>query len=213
MVKKIEYEINTSVANFMLEQYPWITNVSVPIDEDYYSYDISYTGQTKSGEEFTGTQEVKSIMNYPLKENGEFRKYFKYDIKNKMRFGSVPSPNEEIPEYWIHKPSNAPMPDNIKDAYVYILNASDSMNNLKNCKWNHMMENKTGLTIVASDGIIMFNHKQLKSAFLGYAWYLNKSHTELYDKYVYPHYELKAIIDLTKGTYYPNIVDNNLLKK
>jgi len=216
MTKKIEYEVNSEVASFMLDNYPWISNVSVDVDENYAHWDITYTATTLDDKEYVGTQEVKTIMNYPIKENGEFRDYFKYDIKNKMKFGSVPPPKSDtrqLPLYWKETPTYKEIPENIKDVPVYFLNAADNTDCIHNSKWHYMQRNGTGLSIVAEDGIIMFNHKQLIDAFLGYAWYYQPSHTELYHKKYEPHWELKAIIDLTKGSYYPNIVNKDLLKK
>lgn len=216
MTKKIEYEVNSEVASFMLDNYPWITNISVPIDENYAHYDIVYTGVTSEGKEFIGTQEVKTIMNYPLKENGEYRDYFKYDIKNKMRFGNTPQPifdTRELPLYWKATPTVENIPEFMEDIPIYFLNAADKSDCIQNSKWHYMQRYKTGLTIVAEDGIVMFSHKQLKEAFVGYSWYYQPSHTEFYHKKYQPSWELKSIIDLTKGTYYPHNINKDLFKK
>lgn len=216
MTKKIEYEVNSEVASFMLNNYPWISNVSVDVDEDFAHYDITYTATTLNNKEYVGTQEVKTIMNYPIKANGEFRDYFKYDIKNKMRFGNTPNADPDtrnLPLYWKETPIYKDIPENIKDVPVYFLNAADNTDCIHNSKWHYMQQNGTGLSIVAEDGIIMFNHKQLIDAFLGYAWYYQPSHTELYNKQYKPKFELKAVIDLSKGSYYKHNIDNNLFKK
>jgi hypothetical protein len=52
----------------------------------------------------------------------------------------------------------------------------------------------------------MFSPGQLKKAFITYAWYWQPAHTELYNKKYDPHWELKAIIDLSKGSYYEDAV-------
>lgn len=216
MTKKVEYKVNSEVASFMLENYPWISNVSVDVDENYAHWDITYTATTLENKEYVGTQEVKTIMNYPIKENGEFRDYFKYDIKNKMKFGNVPPPisdTRQLPVYWKYTPTYEEMPEEMKDKPIYFLNASDNTDCIHNSKWHYMNRNNTGLSIVAEDGVIMFNHKQLTDAFLGYAWYYQPAHTELYHKKYEPHWELKAVIDLSKGSYYKHNIDNNLFKK
>jgi hypothetical protein len=215
MSDKIEYRINQEVASFMEENYEWVVNTSVSEIEDYAPYDIVYTAQTENVCYVSG-QEVKSIMGFPLKEDGEFRDYFKEDIKNKLKFGEVPEYTTnitELPKYWDGKPKDDEIPENIETKPIYILNAADKYNNIHNSKWYKMNKNKIGLTLCAEDGIIMFSHSQLKKAFMGYAWYLNKSHTELYNKKIDPHYELKALIDLSKGSYYPNVVNKELFKK
>lgn len=214
---KIENKINQYVADFMIDNYNFITDITIPQEEDYKSYDIIFTATTTQGEIIEGTQEVKSILHYPLKVDGEFRDYFSNNtagIKTKFLFGNVPEANpntDELPFKWVKEPTYAKMPEEIKDKPIYILNAEDLHGNIKNSKWHHMHKNKTGLTIVAEDGLIMFNHKQLKSAFLGYGWYKNKSHTELINKKYDPRYELKAIIDISKGKFYKKDL-NNLFK-
>lgn len=215
---KVEEKINTYVANFMLDNYNFITDIYVPDKEDFQSYDILYTATTSTGKEIEGTQEVKTINNFPLQEEGEFREYFSNDtcgIKNKMLFGNTPDATlstDELPKYWLENPYETEIPDNIKEKPIYILNAADVNGNIKNSKWYHMQKNKTGLSLVAKDGILMFNHKQIKEAFMGYGWYLNKSHTELYNKKYNPHYELKAIINLEKGSFYKKDL-NKLFKR
>lgn len=215
---KVEEKINTYVANFMLDNYNFITDIYVPDKEDFQSYDILYTATTSTGKEIEGTQEVKTINNFPLQEEGEFREYFSnntHGIKEKLLFGNIPEPTpntDELPKTWNKTPCKDKMPDNIKDEPIYILNATDVNGNIKNSKWHHMQQNKTGLSIVAKDGIVMFNNKQLNDAFLGYAWYLNKSHTELYNKKYDPHYELKAVFNLNKGSYYKKDL-NKLFKR
>lgn len=214
-MSKVEYEINQEVASFMMENYDWVVNTSVAEEEDYQPFDIVYTAQTENTY-YVSSQEVKSIMGFPLKENGEFRDYFKEDIKNKLKFGNVPeycTDITELPKYWNETPTDETMPEELEDKPIYFLNATDKYNNTHNSKWYKMNDNKVGLTLCAEDGIVMFSHSQLKKAFMGYAWYLNKAHTELYDKKIDPHYELKALIDLSKGSYYPNVVNKELLKK
>lgn len=215
MSNKIEYQINQQVASFMEANYDWVVNTSVSPVEDYKPYDIVYTAETEN-KYYVSTQEVKSILGFPLKEDDEFRDYFKEDIKDKLVFGNVPDATistDELPKYWNETPVVEEIPEEIADKPVYILNAADKYNNLHNSKWHKMINNKTGLSIVAEDGIIMYSPSQLKNAFVGYAWYKNKSHTELYNKKIDPHWELKAIIDLSKGSYFPNVVNKNLLKR
>ena len=215
MSDKIEYQINLEVASFMEDNYEWVVNTSVPEIEDFKPYDIIYTAQTED-RYYVSTQEVKSILGFPLKNDGKFRNYFKKDIKNKLRFGEVPKYTTNItdlPRYWNVTPTDIGIPENIENKPIYILNAADKYNNIHNSKWYKMQKEKVGLTLCAEDGIVMFSHSQLKKAFVGFAWYLNKSHTELYDKEYNPHYELKALIDLSKGTYYPDVVNKELFKK
>lgn len=215
MSEKIEYEINKEVASFMLDNYDWVINTDISAVEDYQPYDIIYSAETPNMC-YVATQEVKSILGFPLKEGNKFRDYFKKDIKEKLRFGGVPEPisnTKELDKYWCSTPTHTEIPEYVGDKPIYILNAADKYNNIHNSKWHKMLKNKTGLTLVAQDGIVMYSSSQLKKAFLGYAWYLNKSHTELYNKKYNPHWELKALIDLSKGSYYPNVVNKQLLKK
>lgn len=213
MCAKVEYKINKEVASFMYENYEWVKNTSVEIQEDYQPWDITYTASTPNLETWVGRQEVKSILGFPLKQNNKYRDYFKKDIKSKMVFGNVPDPEEELPKYWNEEPIDVGIPKEVEDKPIYFLNATDKYGCIYNSKWYKMENEKIGLTIVAEDGIIMFAPKQLKEAFITYAWYLNKAHTELYNKEYDPHWELKAVIDLTKGSYYPNVVNKELLKK
>jgi hypothetical protein len=212
MLGKVEYKINKEVANFMVENYEWVVNTSVEAVEDYKPYDIVYTASTET-KEWVSTQEVKSIRGYPLKENGKFRDYFKKDIKNKMMFGNVPSLNKELPKYWYATPTDIGIPKNIEGKPVYFLNATDVNGCIYNSKWYHILQNNTGLTIAAKDGIVMFSPGQLKKAFITYAWYWQPAHTELYNKKYDPHWELKAIIDLSKGSYYEDVINKELFKK
>lgn len=212
MTAKVEYKINEEVANFMVDNYDWVINTSVESIEDFKPYDIIYTASTET-REWVSTQEVKSIRGYPLKADGKFRDYFKKDIKHKMLFGNVPPLDKDLPKYWHATPTNIGIPKNIEDKPIYFLNATDINGCIYNSKWYHILQNNTGLTIAAEDGIVMFSPGQLKKAFITYAWYWQPSHTELYNKKYDPHWELKAIIDLSKGSYYKNIINKDLFKK
>lgn len=223
---KIDCGINQYVAEFLKTNYSFIIDAEADCNENYGVDDVRYTGTTSTNKIKIGNLEVKSLKNnfYLKNENNEFNPYFntsnKYGITSKMLFGNVPYWPVfplNLPEYfnslkYIPKPTKDEIPPYILNKNVYILNAEDKNHNPSNSKIYKMWLNKTGLVYIAQDGLIIFNFQQLQQAFLGYAWFLNKSHTKEYNPIYDPHYELKALIDLDKGSYYKINIDKELFK-
>lgn len=84
---------------------------------------------------------------------------------------------------------------------VYILNAETEGHDFEGCKWDKMMKDpKSCLSILAADGVVLFSHKTLVDAFLGYA-YMWVKHTTEFGKTENYHWELKSVFDLSKGLF------------
>ena len=64
------------------------------------------------------------------------------------------------------------------------------------------IQNHACLVYIAPDGMIIFNPKELKNAFVGYADYFVR-HTTEYGKNNKRLWETKAVLDLSQGTYVP----------
>lgn len=94
---------------------------------------------------------------------------------------------------------------------VYILNAETESGVYDGCKWDKMMKNpKSCLSILAADGVVLFSHKSLQDAFLGYT-YMWVKHTTEFGKNEKCHWEKKAVYDLSKGLFIPCHTPEKLL--
>ena len=170
----------------MALKYKEVKDVKIIDEEDYKHYDIVFTDLRDN--EYT--MEVKSIRNNLLNEKGKFADFFYNGIKTKLNFDFTSKVERDN-----ILNSNNPM---------YIINASDLFGNIYNSKFYNLLNDKSYFAYVANDGILMFNPNQLKSALLGYCFFLNNSHTEDINYKYDPNFEYKAIINLNKGTFYPN---------
>lgn len=94
---------------------------------------------------------------------------------------------------------------------VYILNAETESGEFEGCKWDKMMKNpKSCLSILAADGVVLFSHKSLQDAFLGYT-YMWVKHTKEFGKKESRHWEKKAVYSLEKGLFIPSKTPDNLV--
>lgn len=211
-MKKVDCEINNWVASWMVGNYDWITDATADCEENYGIDDVVFSAVTTCGDMIVKQQEVKSIKGgFQLKYDGDWNNYFSADnpngiIKN-MMFGNVPPHSMdimEVPLQWEPEsftPEYGEMPDEWKGKHIYILNAEDKYHRIHNSKTYKIYDNNACLAYVAPDGLVLYNPNTLRKAFLGYAWYKVKSHTEEFGEKRNPHYELKAVFDLDKGSY------------
>ena len=221
---KTDCNINNLVGGYMLNTYEWIIKVEVNCQENYGVDDIVFYILTKTGEIIKRVAEVKSIKGgFNFKYDGEWNNWFNLDnpngIAKKMKFGNVPSPSVdilELPYQWepeALEPTEEPLPEHLKGKKVYMLNATDFKFNVPNGKTYKVYKEDATVIYVAADGLIFFNPTQLRKSFLGYAWYLNKSHTEEINKVNKPKWELKCLFDLEGGAYHKVEIPKDLLDK
>ena len=145
-------------------------------EENYDIDDLWVSAFTKSGLNWTSMPlENKTIKGlFQLKYDEEWNSYF----------------STANPKGIMRKLSGDTIPE---DGYVYIINSS---------KFEKLINRNAGLAYTAPDGFILFGPIALRRAYIGNAWYKNKSHTEEFGEGFNPHWELKALINLEKGTYY-----------
>lgn len=221
---KTDCEINKWVASWMVSNYDWVTDATASCQENYQVDDIIFSGVTMSGDIIVKPQEVKSLKGgYQFKHNGKWSDYFSTDnpngIARKMMFGNTPPHDMDImdvPYKWepdSFTPEYAPMPDNWKGKHIYILNAEDKYHRTHNSKAYKVTNAHACLCYVAPDGLIFFNPTKLRKAFLGYAWFQVKSHTEEFGEKRNPVWELKAVYDLGVGSYHSATPPKELFKK
>lgn len=130
---------------------------------------------------------------YPFKVDGEWRCYFTGGCGNSIfgKFRSDCTISTGTP--------------------VYILNAETESGEFEGCKWDKMMKDpRSCLSILAADGVVLFSHKTLMDAFLGFAYMWGKHTTELGKGGNY-HWEKKAVYDLSKGLFIPGDTPAKLL--
>lgn len=208
---KVDCEINSWLAKDLEMRYDRITNTSANCEEDFNHWDIIFDNRKPSGVITKEKMEVKSIKGGQLKYDGLWNNYFSTmnpdGIIRKMAFGNVPPSNMSIldaPYDWepdnFH-PEKGEMPEKWENKHIYILNAEDKYHRIDNSKAYKMTRDNICLCYIAPDGYILFSPTKLKKAFLGYAWYQVKSHTEEFGEKYCPAYELKAVYDLEKGVY------------
>lgn len=222
-MRKTDCEINNWLADWMVDNYDWITNATADCTENYGVDDIVFSAVTINGDIIVKENEVKSIKGgFCLKYGDKWNSYFSTDNPNgiikKMVFGNVPPPIPitDVPYKWDssdNRPIEAPMPPQFEHKYIYMLNAEDAKHNILNGKAYKVYDRNACLCYIAPDGMIFYNPTKLRDAFLGYAWYRNKSHTEEFGAKGKPTYELKAIFDLEKGKYNKANPPKNLFVK
>lgn len=127
--------------------------------------------------------ENKSIQKFPIMSGAGWNNYF----------------STSNPDGIITRLSGDCIPST---GHIYFVNAEDIYGNMENGKWKKMKNKGAGLAYIAYDGYLLFSPKTLEKAFIGYAWYYNRFHTEQYNKHYSPRWELKALINLDMGTYY-----------
>jgi len=158
-----------------------IIRTYVPEEENHGVDDIWFSAITISNNLFGGPMENKTLKGKTLKDGDEWREWYSTDNPDGiMRWlsGAVPSGKN-----------------------IFFVNAEDKYGNKENGKWYKLTASAASLCFMAVDGYLLFSPHSLKKAFLGYAWFLNRYHTEEYNKQYSPHWELKAILDLDQGTY------------
>lgn len=209
---KVDCEINNWLASDLKVRYDWIEDATADCEEDYNPWDVVFTACTKSGDRMIKKSEVKSLKSgYQFKYDGQWNNYFSTSnpdgIIRKMAFGNVPPHDMDIldvPFNWepdnFH-PEKGEMPEEWENKHIYILNAEDKYHRVHNSKAYKITHDNICLCYVAPDGYIIYNPSTLKKAFLGYAWFQVKSHTEEFGEKYCPVYELKAVYDLDKGVY------------
>lgn len=220
---KIDCERNQYVASYMVSEYSWVTSATVNCEETFGVDDINFTTRTVSGEDIEHFAEVKTIMGGPLKFDGQWSNWYSTmnpcGIMKNLKFGNVPPPSMDIldvPHFWepeTFAPTDEPMPEEWEGKHIYILNAEDKFHRIQNGKTYKVYQHNATVVYLASDGLLFFSPSKLRKAFLGYAWFLNKSHTEEYNKKYEPVWELKAIFDLDGGSYHAADVPKELTTK
>ena len=177
----IELQSNQYVASVIVDTFPEIIAASATTEENYKIDDIWFTANTLFDEYRAYQMENKTLKGgFRFKEDGEFRDYFTRDIYQKLRFYT----------------------DTTSGTPVYFINAEDKYGNMDNGKWQKLLNAHACLSFLAPDGIIIYGPGTLQQAFVGYADYL-VSHTSEFGKKGERHWELKAVIDLSKGEYIP----------
>lgn len=155
-----------------------ITGFSVPDEEDYKISD-AWIVSTASTEYPLENKTIKGGFNF--KEDGQWRTYFTRDIYSKLNFETAVT-------------TGTP---------VYFINAEDKFHNMENGKWQKLMtDDRSCLSFLAKDGIVLFSHKSLEKAFIGYATYY-VSHTTEFGNKGPRKPEKKAVLDLSKGLFIP----------
>lgn len=201
------------VADYQKKHYDWISDVTFKEKEDYgIDLDLITTDNRLFKEE------VKTCRSQSIKnEDGSFNDYFRLG-NNKGMFKNgcwknTPNKYDNFKDINKLDVSNisygtvaGSVPEELSDKYCYMLNASTTgyYNGLElcpnRCKFTQVFgHNNTILVYLAQDGMIIWTNKQLKEAFLGYMW-LWCPHTQDFDNNEYG-FELKALFDMSKGTY------------
>lgn len=176
-IKKVDCESNKWLASalVLLSAGTNVFAATADCDENYDIDDLWISANTNSGNWVGLPLENKTIKGgFQLKYDGQWNEYF-----------SVENPNGIM-----RKLSGDTIPT---QGHIYFINSS---------KYNKLVDKNACLAYLAPDGFILFSPSKLRKAYLGDAWYLNKSHTEEFGERYRPHWELKALIDLEKGTYY-----------
>ena len=94
---------------------------------------------------------------------------------------------------------------------VYILNAETWDGEYEGSKWDKMMKDpRSCLSVLAADGVVLFSHKTLMDAFLGFAYEWVR-HTEEFGRKGGFRWEKKAVYDLSKGLFIPGDTPAKLL--
>lgn len=221
---KTDCEINNWVSSCMVSDFDYVVSATANCEENWKVDDIHFQVINKDGDIEDRIAEVKSIKGgFNFKYDGQWNNWFSTmnpdGIIRKMKFGNTPPPSMDImdvPLFWepeVFSPTDEPMPEEWENKHIYMLNATDIYHRVENGKTYKVYNNNASLIYVASDGLITYNPNRLRKSFLGYAWYLNKSHTEEHNKKYEPIWELKCIFDLDMGYYHQANVPKELLMK
>ena len=177
MARKVDCDSNRWLATALV-LLSGITNVfaaTADCNENYWIDDVWISAWTNSGNWVALPVENKTIKGgFQLKYEDGWNDYF--DTTN--------------PKGIVKKLSGDTIP---VSGHVYFVNSS---------KYEKLIDSNACLAYLAPDGFILFSPSTLKKAYLGRAWYKNKSHTEEINPWYSPHWEEKAIINLEAGTYY-----------
>ena len=169
---KVDCAINKAIASALLETYPWIIGAEADCTENYEIDDIMISAGTLVT--YTGIPiEAKSIKGgWQIKYEGEWNPYFTKEIYKKLK----------------------PQGDFLKEGEpIYFINQY---------KYERLMKSKNAcLVYAAPDGMLIYDHKSLREALLGYADYYVKHTTEFAN--AHRSWETKAILDMTKAKYLP----------
>ena len=125
-MKKIDYEINQWVADYVADNYDWVASATASKEEDYSVSDVSIT--TDEGKEYP--LEIKRIMGGPIKSGDTWNEFFFTGNTNGIMARMKEMDNEP------------------KADYMYILNAEDYSGRPENSKWTHMLENHACLAYI-----------------------------------------------------------------
>ena len=177
MAKKVDCESNNWLADALviLSGMTKVFAASADCEENYDVDDLWISAWTNSGNWVALPLENKTIKGgFQLKYDGQWNDYF----------------SVENPKGIVKKLSGDTIPET---GFIYFINSS---------KYNKLVANNCCLAYLAPDGFILFSPRRLRKAYIGNAWYLNKSHTEEISPWYSPHWEEKALINLEKGTYY-----------
>lgn len=175
-MEKIDCERNRHLAERLVAHSAetMIFAATADCDENYGIDDLWVSAFTIGGWIALPMENKTILGGYRLKYGDEWNDYF--DTTNTRGIMRKLS-GDTIPE----------------SGHIYFVNAY---------KFKKLIDYNACLAYLAPDGFILFSPHTLKKAFLGYAYYKNKSHTEEYSPYYNPHWEEKALIDLEVGTYY-----------
>lgn len=182
--KKVDCEVNTWLARDLVLKSGMTHIFAATADcvENHDVDDLWISAWTKAG--WTAfPMENKSIMKYPIMSGAGWNPYFSSSnsdgIMTRISGNCITS-----------------------GCHIYFVNAEDLYGNMENGKWMKMKNKGAGLCFIAYDGYLLFSPKKLEKALIGFAYYYNRFHTEQINKHYNPRWELKAIINLDKGTYY-----------
>lgn len=178
---KTDCEANKFVADYLQENYEWIIRAIASCEENFGIDDVNFSAGTEENY-FNVELENKTLMGgWQFKYDGDWNPYFTCGIYNKLVFKST-TPAVGTP--------------------IYFVNATDAYGDYDRGKYKRIMDAHACLSFLAPDGIILFNQKDLKDAFIGYADYYVK-HTTAFHQKGKRLWETKAILDLSKGKYLP----------
>lgn len=170
----------------------WLTNhFSDSIESATYSeqedYQIDMKVTLKNGVSIP--LEVKSSRSQCFKKGDNWNPYFRTNGTGLFR--NFTWPNDTVPE-------------TVTDKYAYIISsgwAPDKNTYSSQSLWGRLMAMDLAYFLyVAPDGIVLWNNKQLSKAFLGHFTMYCPRTNDFGRKDVNP--ELKAVIDLSRGTYF-----------
>lgn len=233
-MKTIDYLSKEFICQWQKENFAWISDVTIEDEErETGGWDLTLT--TTAGTKYS--EEIKTISSAKfLNEYGEFSDYFSVTgngICRNMRYCNVPNSGDSLEEIFVeyynsyctntiedYDMDETPIPTNLKDKKIWIVNASAIARNgseivmSNQCKWWKLVEEKGILILMAEDGVIVFTPKMLREAFCGYARmkckHINNANAAYKDNQHYS-YELKALIDLSKGKLFKINVQKKIL--